>query len=479
MVRPAASPAKRPAPPPAIKKAPANKAPPKKSGTSSKPQSKLPSSSNSKANGSKQTNGVNAAALAGPAAMAARRELNGALRTQDAFKKYGNLTADSFAGPDDIRLRQLNRAATQQNVGLTRQLNQAAKANGLDDAMIYGRAKTPFSMFGKLREAPGTTVSSMKDMSGARIDVKPTKPGFGQFYEAQDVAKKAVGDGLKLKQDYIKNPNRWGYTGRIHNTVDGAKGLTHELQVGSRDLSKFIDKKLVTAGGDAISLHDATGYKGEIYGAKLPKEMNQRYTDLMGKITEANKSGKSVSQVPKLQAELDDFYGAVQKQLPKNLKKPPVELSKTAKAGNLLGKGMGALGVVGGGFQVANGVDNLKNGKKVEGSADVVAGSGSIISGAALMTGRVALGTTTGGAVAVVDGAKDIYTGIRDGNVEKAATGGVKTAAGGAMIAGVATANPVLIAGGAIAYGGAVIYENRKAIANGAKKAWGWAKSWF
>jgi hypothetical protein len=95
------------------------------------------------------------------------------------------------------------------------------------------------------------------------------------------------------------------------------------------------------------------------------------------------------------------------------------------------------------------------------------------------MTGRVALGTATGGAVAVVDGAKDLYVGIRDKNVEKAATGGVKAGAGTAMLAGVATANPVLIAGGAIAYGGAIVYENRKAIAGGAKQAWGWVKSWF
>ena len=58
-------------------------------------------------------------------------------------------------------------------------------------------------------------------------------------------------------------------------------------------------------------------------------------------------------------------------------------------------------------------------------------------------------------------------------------TGGVKTAAGGAMIAGVATANPVLIAGGAIAYGGAVVYENREAIGNLASSAWNKVTSWF
>ena len=40
------------------------------------------------------------------------------------------------------------------------------------------------------------------------------------------------------------------------------------------------------------------------------------------------------------------------------------------------------------------------------------------------------------------------------------------------MLAGGARANPVLIAGGAIAYGGAVVYENRKVIADAGKRAW-------
>jgi len=413
--------------------------------------------------------------------MAARREFNSApLRSRDAFKAYKDLTADSFAGPDDIRLRQMSRQAQRQNVDLVRNLSKQAKANGVDDVMIYGRAKTPFSTFGKLREAPGTTVGSIKDLSGARIDVNPNKPNFQQYYKAQGAAEDLLGDSMKLKQDYIKKPNGWGYTGRIHHHIKGGNGLTHELQIGSRDLSGFIDKKLTTAGGDAIKLHDATGYKGELYGVKVPKHMQGQYTALMDDITTANKAGKAVGDVPELQARLNNFYKAAGEALPENLNKPPpADLSKTAKTGGKIAKGLGALGVVGGGFQVADGVNQLQKGKIVEGGADVTAGAGSMVAGGAMMAGRVALGTTTGGAVAVVDGAKDIYVGVRDGNIEKAATGGVKTAAGGAMIAGVATANPILIAGGAIAYGGAVVYENREAIANGARKAWGWATSWF
>ena len=37
------------------------------------------------------------------------------------------------------------------------------------------------------------------------------------------------------------------------------------------------------------------------------------------------------------------------------------------------------------------------------------------------------------------------------------------------MVAGVATGNPILVAGGALTYGGAVVYENREAIGEFAK----------
>jgi hypothetical protein len=460
MVRPAASPTTRPASPPV--------------GSSS-------SGSSAAKDGAKDKPSVtDANPLAAPAGMAARREFNGApLRTSDAYDAYKNMTADSFAGPDDIRLRQLNRAATAENVGLVRRLDQAVQGAGVE-ADVYGRAKTPFSTFGKLREADGVRIDDIKDLSGARVDITPRAPGFQEYYRAQDAAQGAIPE-LQLKKDYIQKPNPWGYTGRIHHTAEAASGMTHEVQVGSKDLSQFIDKKVTTAGGDKIGVHDATGYKGQIYGARVPPHLEGRYTELMGRITEANKAGKAVADVPELQRDLNQFYKAVEEALPAKLNGPPApELSRTAKAGNIAGKGLGVLGVAGGGLQVANGVSTIANGgDKVEGGADIVAGGGSMVSGGAMIAGRMALGTTTGGAVAVVDGAKDIYTGIRDGNVEKAAVGTVKSGAGAAMIAGVATANPILIAGGAIAYGGAVIYDNREAIGNAGKKAWGWVKSWF
>jgi hypothetical protein len=409
--------------------------------------------------------------LQGPAAHAARGELSP--------RPYAKLTADQLSGPDDLRLDKVHRQATTKNVEMTRKLAKTLDEAGVEGAHVYGRAKDKVSLFNKLRETPGMKLGDVKDVSGVRADITPTKPAFGDVKQAQKAVTETFGDAAKLKGDYITNPNKWGYTGRIHDIVDNG-GMPHEVQLGSKDISKFIDQKLTTKGGHQISLHDTTFYKGDTNGARLPQHLEKEYTSLMGRIRDANAAGKSADEVPELARDLKKFKDAAEEALPaKLLAKPDPKLSTKAKVGRAAGKVLGVAGVVGGAMQTADGVQELRDGKYVEGGADVVAGGGSIASSAALMAGRVGLGTTTGGAVAVVDGAKDIYVGIRDGNVEKGVTGAVKSGAGAAMIAGVATANPVLIAGGAVAYGGAVVYENRKAIAGAAKKAWNWVKSWW
>lgn len=395
--------------------------------------------------------------LAGPAGMAARREFNGIpLRQENAYQAYRSMSADSFAGPDDIRLGQLKQAARRANVTLVRQLSDAIKA----DAQTYGRAKTPFTIFGKLREAPGSTIGQIKGLSGARIDVNPKRPGFEEYYKAQAAAQDALGEGLTLKQDYIKQPNRWGYTGRIHSTMTETSGLTHEIQVGSQDLSEFIDHNLATVAGDHIALHDVTGYKGQLYGVRIPDELQREYTQLMKRITDTNGAGQKVADVPELQRDINRFHRAVEDSLPPRLSQSAApEFSRTARIGNATAKGFGVLGVAGSALQTVNGVNILATGgDKVEGIADLGAGTTGMISGTALIGGRLALGTTTGRVVATIDGAKDLYTGFRDADVEKTVVGTIKSGAGVAMMYGVATVNPALIAGGAIVYGGAVIY---------------------
>lgn len=416
--------------------------------------------------------------LAGPASMAARREFNGVpLRSENSLGAYRGMTADDFAGPTDMRLEQLSRSVRQQNTALRDTLLQGVEGTDIE---VSARAKTPFSTFGKLREENVSVLGDIRDLSGARLDVTPTRPDFVDVYEAQSRANHILGDDLTPKRDYIQNPTDRGYTGRVHSTLTEANGLVHEVQVGPRDLSNFIDQPLTTSSGSRISLHDATLYKGQINGVSLSPELQAGYPEQMRNIVDVNRTGQSLSEVPAAQRDVQRYAAAVEEALPDSINRPAPQLSTRALVGNVASRGFGVLGVAGGGMQAYDGINTLRSGgDTVEGLANTGAGTTSIVSAGALLTGRVALGTTTGGVVAVVDGGRDIYTGLRDGNTEQTLVGTVKAGAGTAMIAGVATANPLLIAGGAVAYTGAVVYESREAIGSAASSAWNWATSWL
>ena len=135
-------------------------------------------------------------------------------------------------------------------------------------------------------------------------------------------------------------------------------------------------------------------------------------------------------------------------------------------------RGLGVLDVWNGPQDIRRGIADFQNGDPAMGTLNTAHGTAQIASGAASVAGRVALGTATGGALAIVDGARDIYVGVSTGDTERTVVGAVKSSAGTAMVAGLATANPVLVVGGGAAYIGAVVYENREAIGN-------WISSWF
>lgn len=416
--------------------------------------------------------------------MAIRREFSHIpLQPKNALQAYRHLTGHDFAGPDDLRLQQINRVVARENIGMQRTIASELKAAGID-AMVGGRAKTPSSFYGKLFEPPKPgepmpTVGDIKDASGLRIDINATKPNGEQFYQARDVVKKAFGDAFHAKHDYIRDPNpasKGGYAGRIHDGISGENVPNHELQIGPRDLGKgLIEKKVTNASGQAREIHDLTGYKGTVYGAKVSPELQNEYQGLMKAVSDNAMHGKTLAQNPELQARVDAFTLSVQKGLPETFKQPaPPELATATKLRNLAGKGMGVLGIAGGAIQAFGGVQELRHGHKVDGAADVSGGAANVVAGGAMLAGRAALGATAGGVVAVIDGGKDMIDGVRSGNREETVVGGVKTAAGAAMIAGVATANPVLIAGGAITYGAALVYENRAAIKNAALSSEAW-----
>lgn len=417
------------------------------------------------------------APLSPAAGMAARGEFRGApLRPGDALRSYSGFGAEDFVGPDDIRLRQIHKVAGTENAALQSAMREALAARGIDGVKVYGRAKSVESLYGKLLEKPGETIGNIKDISGTRADILVNRPGYAQHYQVQEAMQGGLGEGYELGKNYIKKPNPWGYTGRMHDFYKGQNVPVHEIQIGSSDLSQFIDWQAANATGQKRSIHDLTGYKGDLYGTKLSPTLEQQYPRLMREIAENDATGHTVAQNPELQAKVDGFKGQVQEGLPSEfLPKPEAPVSRWTQLKRLAGKGLGALGVLGGGLQAWAGAKELQGGKTAEGVADVSGGLANVASGGAMLLGRAALGTSLGGVAAGIDGVKDLYIGARDHNAEQAAVGGAKTTAGGMMLAGTATLNPVLAGAGALTYGGALVYEHRDAIKNLASRGAHWA----
>ena len=153
--------------------------------------------------------------------------------------------------------------------------------------------------------------------------------------------------------------------------------------------------------------------------------------------------------------------------------------SKLGKAVHAADKVLGPAAVYFGVKEVQHGLHQLHDAdtatKKIEGTSNVVAGGATVMSGAATTTAALGVSAVAGvamipvamataGVAAAADGVKTFANGLSEHDGEKMAVGGVKSAAGVVMMAGVATGNPLLVAGGALTYGGAVVYENREAI---------------
>jgi hypothetical protein len=146
-------------------------------------------------------------------------------------------------------------------------------------------------------------------------------------------------------------------------------------------------------------------------------------------------------------------------------------------------KGLGAVGAIASIVQLHDGVQELKAGKPVEGSANLVGGAANATSAIAGLAGRVVLSGGAGAVGAGIDGAVDVYHGIKNGDVEKTAIGSIKSAAAITMGAGVATVQPEIVVGGAIVYGGAVVtdvvYQDSGAICGAGNKVIGKAQNWI
>jgi hypothetical protein len=175
-------------------------------------------------------------------------------------------------------------------------------------------------------------------------------------------------------------------------------------------------------------------------------------------------------------------------------------------AGNAAGagrfvRGVGAAGnvlapvsVVTGAMDTRNALSDLSNAnslgeaadagvRTVSGGAATVSGGAGVVaaaagasrfaglSGAAAVAGTAAkVSGVAGGVAGVAEGGLQIYHGVKEGDYAKAGRGALKAGAGGLMIAGVATANPILLAAGGALYAGTALWENREAIGKAVKK---------
>jgi len=141
---------------------------------------------------------------------------------------------------------------------------------------------------------------------------------------------------------------------------------------------------------------------------------------------------------------------------------------ETASGIGKAGKALVGVGLVASGVQAYEGVQELKHGQTGKGSLNLAGSTANATSAIAGLAGRRLLSGATGAVGAGVDGAIDIYSGIKNNDSEKLSVGGVKSAAAIAMGVGAATGQPEVVVPAAIVYGGAVVtdvaYENREVI---------------
>lgn len=95
------------------------------------------------------------------------------------------------------------------------------------------------------------------------------------------------------------------------------------------------------------------------------------------------------------------------------------------------------------------------------------------VAGVAPQAGRIAsvsgkASGVIGGAVAVAEGAFQVREGLKEDDKAKAGRGAAKSLAGGMMLAGTVTGNPLLVGAGGLTYAGVSIYENREKIGRAA-----------
>lgn len=248
----------------------------------------------------------------------AQRPTEAEVARKAVLEKYKELTASDFSDVTDPRLQEIAEAARAENEEVQARLRAALEKAGVKDVEIQYRAKSLKSILGKLKETPGAKVKDIKDLSGIRVNItRVNEANFAQYNKIKATIQQEFGIPESAVKDYNKKPNPWGYTGRVHMFEAGGAEIVSEIQVGSKDLSGFIEKRFSMPDGSLIELHDLTGYKGQLYGKAIPPDLQSDYTRLIGKITDVNRGGNNLADVPEAKAEVDAYFERVKSFLEK------------------------------------------------------------------------------------------------------------------------------------------------------------------
>jgi hypothetical protein len=182
---------------------------------------------------------------------------NSSMAQSGALREFAHLTANDFVGIKDPKLRQIQTLAMRENDDLAVRVDQVLKRAGVEHYEIQHRAKSVASILGKLQETPASTLGEIKDLSGIRVNLKKIeRADWAQYDSIRDLLKAELGIADHAIKDYNATPNAWGYTGRVHLFNEGAAGVVSEIQLGSLDLSSFIEKRFLFRSGKSVELHD-------------------------------------------------------------------------------------------------------------------------------------------------------------------------------------------------------------------------------
>jgi ppGpp synthetase/RelA/SpoT-type nucleotidyltranferase len=229
----------------------------------------------------------------------------------EALAGLGSLSAKDIVDERDPRLLAVQRLAKRTNDDVARQVESAIA--GIPNVELQHREKKPKSILGKLQETEGMTIEEIKDLSGVRINLQEVnKPGFKQHAEVVEALVAKLGIPRESIKDYNAKPNSWGYTGRVHLFHKDARGVYTEIQVGTQELSDFIEITFKMSDGTRREIHDLTGYKGKLYGLSIPEPLQREYQELIGEIGRNNGAGRNLVDNPELVKRVQKFQRDVQ-----------------------------------------------------------------------------------------------------------------------------------------------------------------------